>query len=319
MSCTQPLRAFYTGLLTDNHKELLYVSKNNQNKESVRVELAEKALGVKIPMNKEYVILESGYRYLYKYVDVPCGKCLSCKNLYSRDWAVRCSLEAKYSKNNYFLTLTFSDDFLPQRVDRKDITMFMKRLRNKLGVGVRFFACGETGEKSNRPHYHLILFNCPLNDFHVLRAEPLSMISDTISEIWPYGNHMIMPFNEAAAAYVARYTNKKTSEHFGFIQMSRRPGIGFRYFQDNKDRLFMNDSIIYKDGDDLKTSRLPRFFVKQFDKLGYDYSVQTENHVESAKIQANKDIYRHKVGDLEGLRAFNRFQDRLKTRKERKL
>ena len=40
-----------------------------------------------------------------------------------------------------------------------------KRLRDRVGYGrFRFYACGEYGETTNRPHYHAILFNYDFPD-----------------------------------------------------------------------------------------------------------------------------------------------------------
>lgn len=108
---------------------------------------------------------------------------------YSRQWAVCCALEAKQWQHNYFVTLTYDDFNVPLRehckVDKftgevtdlnnvmtllpDHLKAFLKRLRTNAErqldhQGIRFFACGEYGPLNMRPHYHLILFNCPLPD-----------------------------------------------------------------------------------------------------------------------------------------------------------
>lgn len=49
---------------------------------------------------------------------------------------------------------------------KTDIQLFFKRLRkSKSGNGksdIKYYVCGEYGGKTNRPHYHAIIFNCPL-------------------------------------------------------------------------------------------------------------------------------------------------------------
>ena len=52
-----------------------------------------------------------------------------------------------------FITLTFNDEELnkranPSSVDVRDFQLFMKRLRKK-HKKIRFFHCGEYGEKNN--------------------------------------------------------------------------------------------------------------------------------------------------------------------------
>ena len=48
---------------------------------------------------------------------------------------------------------------------RKDVMQrFMKRLRMKIGVPVRYLLCGEYGEKRGRPHFHILLFGYAFPD-----------------------------------------------------------------------------------------------------------------------------------------------------------
>ena len=46
-------------------------------------------------------------------LEIPCGRCIGCKLDYSRQWANRCSLEATQWQNNYFITLTYANEYLP--------------------------------------------------------------------------------------------------------------------------------------------------------------------------------------------------------------
>ena len=105
-----------------------------------------------------------------------CGQCSDCRLAYSRDWAVRCSLEAECHEHNYFVTLTYDDLTLPRGefVDyngdiydstlvRRDIQLFIKRLREwertqNNNTGVKVFYCGEYGGLTSRPHFHICLF-----------------------------------------------------------------------------------------------------------------------------------------------------------------
>eukprot|EP01043_Picozoa_sp_COSAG02_P068353 COSAG02_NODE_11317_length_1749_cov_1.025455_4_plen_67_part_01 len=61
-----------------------------------------------------------------------------------------------------FITLTFSPEELnkrgnPDSLDVRDFQLFMKRLRKKHQHKIRFFNCGEYGEKNQRPHYHALI------------------------------------------------------------------------------------------------------------------------------------------------------------------
>lgn len=115
---------------------------------------------------------------------LPCGQCRTCRLGRSKEWAVRCALEADRHKHNYFVTLTYDDFHLPKgefldysrnlwesNLRKSDVQKFLKNLRQ---VEVRDFGnvdedgkcpmkvfyCGEYGDQNGRPHYHLILFGC---------------------------------------------------------------------------------------------------------------------------------------------------------------
>lgn len=162
---------------------------------------------------------------------LPCGGCLQCRMDKARDWAVRCQLELNEHTDYCWTTLTYTDDALPLTLRKDHLSGWLKRLRARNpGRTIRFFASGEYGERTHRPHYHAILFGLP--------DDP------SIQETWPHGMVRVDPITPAAIAYVAGYTSKKvgyrmeptervdpgTGEVYEwqppFLQMSRRPGIG---------------------------------------------------------------------------------------------
>jgi len=61
----------------------------------------------------------------------------------------------------------------------------------------RFFAAGEYGERTFRPHYHAIWFGLPEG------------AHEAIQRAWPYGFVRTDPLSPAAVAYVAGYCAKK--------------------------------------------------------------------------------------------------------------
>ena len=99
-------------------------------------------------------------------IKIPCGQCIGCRLKRSASWAIRCVHEASLHEKNCFITLTFNNEWLPKdgSLDVRDFQLFMKRLRKKYGEGIRFFHCGEYGEKFRRPHYHACLFNFDFPD-----------------------------------------------------------------------------------------------------------------------------------------------------------
>lgn len=114
----------------------------------------------------------------FKPISLPCGKCIGCRLEHSRKWAVRCVLEASCHAQNCFVTLTYADEHLPPdgSLCKRDLTLFLKRLRkSRPGQKIRYFACGEYGERLRRPHYHLILFNYLPDD---MTFKPEKLLSD---------------------------------------------------------------------------------------------------------------------------------------------
>lgn len=199
-----------------------------------------------------------------KSVTTPCKKCIECRLEYSRQWAVRLTQEQALHDTSSFLTLTYDDENLPegQTLVMDHVSEFLKNLRASLAYEeekkVRFYACGEYGEKFQRPHYHMILFG---EDFQKDRYEiersdkdEQQWQSPSLTQLWGRGRAVIGTCTFESAAYVARYVTKKISgegqhAHYGVrspesARMSRRPGIGRDWFEKNKIDLINHDNII---------------------------------------------------------------------------
>lgn len=222
-----------------------------------------------------------------EYLSIPCGRCIGCRLDYSRTWADRCMLEAEYHENNYFVTLTYDDDHLPEKrpgspvhsLNKRDMQLFMKRLRKRFpDVKIRFFGCGEYGSKSMRPHYHLLLFGVPFEDLRLYKRDLdnnyLYFVSDTVSSLWPFGFHLITELTWETCAYTARYIVKKQKgigaevyEKYNyepeFVLMSRKPGIAKQWFEDHKDIVFQSHYIPTKNGS--KKIKSNKYFDNLFD------------------------------------------------------
>ena len=101
-------------------------------------------------------------------INVPCGKCIPCRKRRASHWSFRIMEESKISSSACFLTLTYEEAPYTQNgfptLVKKDYQNFLKRLR-KLAPNkkLKYFACGEYGTQTQRPHYHAIIFNLPLS------------------------------------------------------------------------------------------------------------------------------------------------------------
>ena len=216
---------------------------------------------------------------------LPCGTCLSCLTQYSRDWAVRCMLESSYYKYNWFVTLTYDNNNLPSTKEeaRKDIDLFLKRLRSSV-PGVRYFGSFEKGERSKRPHFHLILFNCPLEDLIIVgkRKNGYLWKSPFLFSCWKKGLIDIGTVTFESCGYVARYVIKKRVEKDPdeFIMMSRMPGIGQQWFMDHIDDVAKYGKIVFNFGT-FKEAPLPRYF----DKLLEKYRPEALEHLKNQRSE----------------------------------
>lgn len=147
-------------------------------------------------------------------------------------------LEASLQKDNSFVTLTYSEENLPDdlSVSPKTVSLFVKRLR-KGGVKFRYFACGEYGDHTFRPHYHLALFGFPACAWGVTRKQDTCCaICEAIRRAWNAGQIMSGGLTPQSMAYVAGYVTKKMTSEYDprlegrrpeFARMSLRPGIGY--------------------------------------------------------------------------------------------
>lgn len=176
---------------------------------------------------------------------VACGQCMPCRVTRKRVWTHRIMLEAMQHGDNAFATLTYSDDTLPKiesglpSLQPVDVQNWLKRLRkvwapNKL----RFYAVGEYGDDTERPHYHVALFGFPSCRYGISRysTRPSCCTQcDTVRDTWGLGNIMLGTLEVNSAQYIAGYVTKKLTakddyrllgRHPEFARMSLRPGIG---------------------------------------------------------------------------------------------
>lgn len=196
---------------------------------------------------------------------VPCGRCIGCRLERSRQWAVRMVNEANLHEKNCFITLTYNDNSLPVSLGGggnptllpRDLQLFIKRLRKKYGTGIKYFACGEYGSKTQRPHYHACLFNLDFCDKipYKKTGENILYTSKILDEIWGFGNCIIGDFSFDSAAYVARYCVEKLNGAAAiyydeqaiepeFARMSLKPAIGKAHFDKYKSDIYPYDTCV---------------------------------------------------------------------------
>lgn len=217
---------------------------------------------------------------------IPCGQCSACRLNKAREWSIRIMNEVLYHENNCFLTLTYDDDNLPSSnsLSKTALRLFLKRLRKNLSFPIRYYAAGEYGDVSKRPHYHLIVFGLSSDDdvFKNRHYDKKAKGYQCKMNEWPFGMCFVGDVSYDSACYVAKYTMKKVKgkgakEHYAslglepeFSIMSLKPGIGAEYVRDNRNRLKKREYIIGKNG---TKCALPRYYK---DKIGRNLLLQEQ-------------------------------------------
>lgn len=181
--------------------------------------------------------------FAYTSLQVPCGKCTGCYSDRSLMWALRIHHEASFHERNCFVTLTYKDP-PPEKIEKKHLQDFFKRARHKYSF--RYFACGEYGERTRRPHYHAIFFGEDFRDESFDINEKLYS-NPTLERCWSHGMVSIGSLTMASTCYVAGYVNKKIADEDTFNLMSRggkSRGIGHDWIDAHWDDLVRTEKVV---------------------------------------------------------------------------
>lgn len=258
---------------------------------------------------------------------IPCKKCWACQLNYSAEWATRIMLEAKEHPNNYFITLTYDDLHLPiaEKIETEteiyendgtwngtlydhDMKKFLNSLRQyfhrKKHDGIKYFYAGEYGSTTGRPHFHIILLNCPLDpkqfyDPHIDDNFKAHWKSNEIEKFWKEGIIDICECEWSCAAYVARYCTKKISyktdktEYYKqgkmpeYVRMSK--GIGFNYLKKNIDQIYEQDGIIMKTVQgNVGSNKPPKAFDRKLEEWNPELMEMIKKSRQTAAERADK-------------------------------
>jgi len=160
---------------------------------------------------------------------LPCGQCIGCRLDRSLMWAQRLMHESRSHDTSCFVTLTYSDQNLPAdgSLSVKHFQKFMKRLRKRVPITIKYFHCGEYSPRKDRPvgpfdpdyyigegqrpHYHAVIFGYDFPDktLWTVRDGNRLYTSDLLLDCWGKGHVAIGNLTFESAAYVARYCIKK--------------------------------------------------------------------------------------------------------------
>ena len=269
--CVRPMKGFWTGYLTDSGKKDLILCRGLSN------ELSTDKVHRPISLTNAPHVLKNGHAYLVDPIDVPCGTCVQCRMERAKEWKIRNCLELQHHKVAWFLTLTYDDAHLPidengqPFLKRRDIQLFLKRLR-KFGK-IRYFGCGEYGDNTARPHYHLLIYGM---DFPLTCVRFNGYTSPVLEKTWKLGSHLLEPVSPGSIAYVCGYVEKKQKVDLDsypvrpFVFMSTKPGIGMEYFENHKEDLEKSFKVYGIFGNErVSAAKVPRAFKKKLEGVSW--------------------------------------------------
>lgn len=198
---------------------------------------------------------------------VPCGKCNFCLQNRRNDWTFRIEQEHREASSAWFITLTYDEKHQPTLDNRygtlkkKDFQDFMKRLRKfdqqQYGTQqstrspIKYYAVGEYGENTFRPHYHAIVFNA-----HARTIEHLD-------KLWGLGHSSLGTCETASIHYVTKYVIQPTSKSLWapllppFSLISKGMGKTYLHTNGHHHKKALETSVI----GNLGKQRLPRYYA----------------------------------------------------------
>lgn len=158
-----------------------------------------------------------------------CGQCMPCRINRRRLWAHRLMLEKDSHTHASFVTLTYRPEEIRDvsgadwsasrpvvgNLVLKDVQDWLKRFRRAVEPNkIRFFAVGEYGEVSQRPHYHVALYGFPScivgRTVRDQRGKATCCLPcKTIEKTWGLGRIDVGELNKDSASYIAGYVTKK--------------------------------------------------------------------------------------------------------------
>lgn len=249
---------------------------------------------IRVPYYKD-VNAPKGYKI------VPCGKCVDCRKQLSNNWTFRLLCQMDLSRNNLFVTLTYSNDNVPTcsyngviylSLNEQHLRHFLKKFRDDCrykyhkvtGLDksiakcpMRYFAIGDYGETTLRPHYHILIFDSPYT-----RVELLNYLTDN----WQFGQFRVDIASSAHTSYICKYM---TSQNINYPEVVVKPfrlmsrGLGLDKTFDFLDD-YLNGLSAFQVGS--FRSALPAYMRKLIDD--YVYSDENDKTLPSWKSNVGK-------------------------------
>lgn len=246
-------------------------------------------------------------------IHVPCGRCLNCLGNKRNDWTFRLYRELKTAQSAYFLTYTYNDESLiygdsSPTVSKRELQLYIKRLRQEIkkyevnhenkdeclktaknSLKFKYYAVGEYGTESERPHYHALFFNLPLG----------MPVHTTLAELWSEegkskGFIKVGTVTVRSISYVAGYLINPQTDEKGkekqFSIMSTKPAIGAGYLETSG--FFHKNNAKFTARMAGQSWRLPRYYKERiFSRKEIEQNTEKVREIIDNKI--NEEIFKY--------------------------
>ncbi|WNK14085.1 MAG: replication initiator protein [Microvirus sp.] len=171
-------------------------------------------------------------------------------------------------QNSIFVTLTYDDNNIPENdsLCKRDLQLFIKRLRKISPNKIKYFAVGEYGDTTDRPHYHLIIFGLSLSSEHKKLILKTWDKCEWSPERIRASFGLAEPFS---IQYVAGYIHKKLSGEIAkeeYTEKNREPvfrllslGIGRDFCDQNAEQLEQQLHVTVRG----EKVALPRYYLNR--------------------------------------------------------
>lgn len=218
-----------------------------------------------------------------------CGKCYACLSNRRRSWLFRLQYESLNSVITLFTTLTYSDDNCDGLVHKDHLQKFFKRLRHYEDFS--YYAIGEYGTHTHRPHYHVVFFfKSSPTDF------PLDSLSRLIDYNWNYGLTSVSRASYRRLNYILHYHTrpKEVDGRKTFALYSKGLGMDFITSDMVQYLLNSNSSIIHDYNGHVYV--LPRYYRKKISNMivaGDELRIFSSKPFLSDSKDADKEFYKN--------------------------
>lgn len=265
--------------------------------------------------------------------EVNCGRCPYCRQRHIKGWIFRLEQEQMRSENAYFVTLTYNNKNLERTesnlptLNHEHVKNFLKKLRKNNKYTIKYYCVGEYGTRTNRPHYHMILFNVSKAYEYDKKQKCKILYSEQerIAKHWNKGFIHIDAVNENTIAYTLKYLDKPSNtfrdnddRKSKYAAMSN--GLGDNYLSNETIKKHKGDIkrmyILDRGGIKIPIPRYYRnkIFNDEEKKLQVEYAKQsTEKKIKNLRKKFYK-LYKNKSEE-----DFLKYQESIKLQSWKKL